>query len=322
MQPIFIFSLPRAGSTLLQRIVAGHPDVMTTSESWTLLPSIYALKEHGVFTEYGHLGVYMGVNDFVGSLPRRRSDYFESLHDFIISLFRKQARNGERFFLEKTPRYHLIIPEIMETFPEGKFIFLWRNPLAIAASIIDTWGRGKWNLYRFYIDLYEGLFRLTEAYRPNLGNMYALRYEDLITNSEKEIESLAAFLGIEGNIKVSDALPANELKGRMGDPTGVHEYGSVSQAPMEKWKSVLSNPFRKAWSKRYLDSIGEDRLRLMGYQSVELMKELEQTASSYQGMTSDFFRQVYGYLFRRFEFKILRFKRKQKKTMGHYYFHY
>ena len=46
--PIFIFSLPRAGSTLLQRVLMGHPEIASIAEPWLLLPLMYVQKEHGV----------------------------------------------------------------------------------------------------------------------------------------------------------------------------------------------------------------------------------------------------------------------------------
>ena len=44
---IFLISQQRAGSTLLQRILGGHPEVHTTAETWLMLHPIYALREQG-----------------------------------------------------------------------------------------------------------------------------------------------------------------------------------------------------------------------------------------------------------------------------------
>lgn len=40
----FLVSLPRSGSTLLQRIVSNHPDIHTVAEPWFMLHPLYALK--------------------------------------------------------------------------------------------------------------------------------------------------------------------------------------------------------------------------------------------------------------------------------------
>jgi hypothetical protein len=45
----------------------------------------------------------------------------------------------------------------MELFPDAKFIFLWRQPLAVAASMIEAFGDGRWNLERYAVDLWDGV---------------------------------------------------------------------------------------------------------------------------------------------------------------------
>ena len=46
IRPIFIFSAPRSGSTLLQRVLAAHTQVATASEPWILLPLLSPLYDH------------------------------------------------------------------------------------------------------------------------------------------------------------------------------------------------------------------------------------------------------------------------------------
>ena len=50
--PIFVFSLPRSGSTLLQRVLMSHNDISSVAEPWILLPQIYSLKKEGTLSEY------------------------------------------------------------------------------------------------------------------------------------------------------------------------------------------------------------------------------------------------------------------------------
>ena len=45
---IFIISQPRSGSTLLQRVLAGHPDVATSAETWLMLHPVYESRKRGL----------------------------------------------------------------------------------------------------------------------------------------------------------------------------------------------------------------------------------------------------------------------------------
>ena len=68
-EPIFIFSITRSGSTLLQRVLAAYDDVATVSEPWVLIPQVYALRRRGVVAEYTHPLMVDAIEDFCETLP-------------------------------------------------------------------------------------------------------------------------------------------------------------------------------------------------------------------------------------------------------------
>src|SRR3712207_7451790 len=80
LTPLFLFSLPRSGSTLAQRILAAHEPIATASEPWILLPYLYTLREHGVYAEYNHRILVQAVEDFCAVLPGGRDDYRSEEH--------------------------------------------------------------------------------------------------------------------------------------------------------------------------------------------------------------------------------------------------
>ena len=146
MRQCFIISQPRAGSTLLQRLLGTHPQVQTIGEPWLAIPFVYALREKGVSSEYIHVSLAQGFGEFVSKLPGGRADYFREVRAMLERLQQKISAPGKTCFLDKTPRYHLILDELAQIFPDAKFIVLWRNPLAIVASILNTWKDGRFDL--------------------------------------------------------------------------------------------------------------------------------------------------------------------------------
>ncbi len=52
LKPLFLFTLPRSGSTLCQRVLAAHPQIATTTEPHLLLPFFYAFKERELYGHY------------------------------------------------------------------------------------------------------------------------------------------------------------------------------------------------------------------------------------------------------------------------------
>jgi Sulfotransferase family len=290
IQPIFIFSVSRSGSTLVQRVIAAHGGVATVSEPWILLPYLYGLRSHGVTAEYEHELMVMAIEDFCRELPGEEEGYRAELRDFVLRLYRRAAGEEARYFLDKSPPYYLIADEIMRLFPEGKFVFLWRNPLSIVASIIETWRQWHPTMYRS--DLFIGLPRLVAAYRAHSARAYSVRFEDLIGGDASQWKAMMDYLEIEFEPDALDRFSDVKLNGRAGDPTGVKRYSALSSEPQEKWKNTLSNPLRKEWCRRYLRFLGNERLEVMGYDGGRIIQELNSQPTSINCLVPDLGRLV------------------------------
>jgi hypothetical protein len=294
VRPVFVLSLPRSGSTLLQRMLATHPQVATASEPWVLLPQLYALREHGATAEYGHRTAARAIADFADALPGGRDDYLAEVRRSALSLYERAAGDAA-WFVDKTPRYHLVVDEIMALFPDARFVFLWRNPLAVAASIIDSFGRGHWNLDRYDVDLHGGIDRLVAAHARRDPRAVAVRFEDVVADPVAGTSAVFELLGLDAADATAEAFADTSLNGRMGDRTGTAAYTEISGEPVERWRMTMANPLRKRWCAGYLRALGRDRLAAMGYDLDELAREVAGIHARPAGLASDVARRAYGY---------------------------
>jgi hypothetical protein len=285
IQPIFIFSVSRSGSTLVQRIIAAHEGVATVSEPWLLLPYVYSFRRGGVDAEYVHPLMVDAIADFCKELPRGSDDYRDELRDCVLRLYEKAAGENAGYFLDKSPPYCLVAAEIMDLFPDGKFIFLWRNPLSIVASMIETWE--PWRPTLSPGDLFTGLPRLVAAFSEGATRAYSVRFEDLVAGDEAEWRRLTSYLGIEFEPDALRRFSEVALNGRMGDPTGVERYSTLSSEPSQKWKRTLANPLRRAWCRRYLRYLGNERLAVMGYDCERIIWELNSQPTCMDSLIPD-----------------------------------
>ncbi len=145
-----------------------------------------------------------------------------------LRLYSRRAKAGAKYFVDKTPRYHVISAEIMRLFSDAHFIFLWRNPLAIIASIIETWGKGRWNLYEFDFDMFDGLERLVATCCQAGDRACSIRYEDLVGEDPVGRQRLFRHLKLESDASQSRQFSAVTLSGRMGDQTGSGVYLAIT----------------------------------------------------------------------------------------------
>jgi hypothetical protein len=284
-RPVFLLSISRSGSTLVQRVMAAHECVETVSEPWLLLPLAYTLRRRGVDAEYLHGQMVEAIDDFAQTLPGGKAEYRATLADFAVGLYERAASPGTTHFLDKSPPYNLVAQEILDLFPHGRFVFLWRNPLSVAASMIETWG--PWRPTMFREDLFVGLPRLVDAYARNAERVHAVRYEDLIAGSRGPWEALMDYVGVAFDPRALSSFAQVTLNGKMGDRTGAARYATVSTEPLEKWRATFASPLRREWARRYVRVLGAERLRTMGYDLGKIEAQLDALPRSFAGSGKD-----------------------------------
>lgn len=293
LAPIFLLSLPRSGSTLVQRVLGAHPSVATVSEPWVLLPPMSALDRDIGAAKYGHRWLVDAVTDLCKQLPNGLEDYYEAIRQFAAAIYGQLAAPGQCFFLDKTPRYHLIAERLLACFPDAKFIVLWRNPLATLGSRLHSYG-GVWRGYSYKVDLYDGVENLLAVSEAHGDRICALRFEDVVSTPEASFRKLFDYLELEFSSSLLDSFPSTQLRGTLGDKTGVEKYSRLSTEPLERWKVTLANPTRRAWCRRYMEWLGNDRLQLMGYDMNDLLSQLNEAPTSWRYVASDLARMAYS----------------------------
>ncbi|MBW1731455.1 MAG: glycosyltransferase [Deltaproteobacteria bacterium] len=273
---LFLVSQPRAGSTLLQRVLGSHSQIHTLAEPWVMLHPIYAAKTRGIETEYGAIYARHALEDFISELPAGYEDYYDGLREMArIWYGRHLDKSGKCYFLDKTPRYYFIIPELIQLFPNAKIIVLLRNPLSVLMSILDTWVQDDWRrlaLHRH--DLLTAPFKLVQTIRELRNRVLVLHYEQFVTQPEQSIRRLCDQLKLPYEHVMRYYGIFRPPKGRMGDNIGIEKYMEPSTDSLEKWKKSIRTPEKKMLAQLYLTLIGENIVTSMGYDFKALSEEV------------------------------------------------
>ena len=286
-KPIFILSAPRSGSTLLQRVLAAHSEITTASEPWLLLPVLSPLYPSLPAPGARDPLIHDALEDFVATLPDERGSYRDAVREFALRLYGGAAQEQEStYFVDKTPLYHLILDEIFATFPDGRFLFLFRNPLSVVASCVELFDHGRWEVARYHMALFQSFADLVPAAERYADRSLVVRFEDLVSGEETRWRAIVEYLGLGWEPQMLGQFTHVGLRGRMGDPTGVRTYEHLSTEPLEKWRATIASPVRRVWCMRYLRWIGADRLATMGYDLADLQRQLTLTGGG-AGQTFD-----------------------------------
>ena len=266
---IFILSLPRSGSTLLQQILGGHSQVHTVSEPWLMLHPLYSLREQGIETEYDASLARKGLEDFLDELDEGRQVYLDAVRAYASRLYGAAlSQSGKTFFLDKTPRYHLILPELRACFPKAQFVFLLRNPLAVLSSTLQAWFENDTRQLdgtSNYHDLTEGAKHLADALETFGDEAIVVRYEELVSDPQHTIDTLCRRLGISFEEDILTYGDVSATAGHHGDQTRIHEHDRVVADYRDAWFQNFQDMQRKQFAFAYLESLGTETLGHLGY---------------------------------------------------------
>ena len=273
---IFLIGQPRSGTTLLQRILGNHAEVHTVSEPWILLYPLYFLKHEGWDADFGADLARDAYVEFAKNLKGGNSDYISAVQQMCQYLYNRVLEGtGKKYFLDKTPRYYLVIREIIHVFPKAKVIILFRNPIAVLCSILNTWiGKNHELLYHYKKDLLDAPSLLLEAIDEYPSRILKVYYEDLVENPEQELRSICGNLNIpfvEGILEYSKAtLP----RWKYGDHKTVYKYQRPDPSKANAWTESLTDPYVWKLSSEYIDMLGKKVIDKMGYSYNDLIHTL------------------------------------------------
>lgn len=261
---------------MLQKVLGAHPDVFTTSEPWLALAPLYALRPHGTRTEYSHGLAQQALRNFLQQLPEGEAVYFAAVRLMLEHLYGSALKvAGKQVFLDKTPRYHLIIDELQKVFPDAHFILLIRNPLAVLASTLDPSPQEPNVLRQFHADLLGAPRRLARALaHPNGRRQTVVRYEDFVKDPEGGAARLCAAVDLTppppGLVEYG-ASRAGQERWMLGDQGTVYRESRPVATRAGRWVDVLHR--HADWTRLghgYLKALGPELLGVLGYDAAEL----------------------------------------------------
>src|SRR5215471_3100079 len=189
--PIFIVGLPRSGSTLLEQILASHPDVDGTQELHDI-PRIVA--------ELQGQGPNRGGARYPDLLPGLDPLLFERFGRRYLNETRVYRRGRQRF-VDKMPNNFWHIGLIHLMLPHARIIDIRREPMACCVSNLkQLYARGQEFCYGIediarYYRTYLELMRHWNRVLP--GRILRVSYEDLVEDFDTNLRRLLAHCGLE-----------------------------------------------------------------------------------------------------------------------------
>ena len=194
---IFIVGMPRTGTTLAERLLVQSGKVAAAGE----LP------------DFGNL-LAAATQKVIDANPDQNQAQASLAIDFA-ALGReymrgaREAAGGSHFFIDKLPVNYLYCGMIHKALPNAKIIHLQRDPLDSCYAVFKTL---FFNSYSFATDLgdlaeyyiaYHRMMQHWHAVMP--GRILDMRYEDLVSETERQARRMHDWCGLAWNPAVLDA---------------------------------------------------------------------------------------------------------------------
>jgi len=217
-RPVFVVGHRKTGTTLLQELLDGHPqlavlpgesnhfhtflpqvahspDLASEAQRWWLLrlvspsgiPPFWALGPPPATGADPYLAFTARLTGLVAANPGRDP----------LGMAAAALSPAERLaWVEKTPGHEHRLDEILAVYPQARFLHVVRDPRSVAAAIVrlDVATDRPTDL----VDVGLTIRRSLEAADRNRAERYVVvRYEDLVADPEAVMRGVAEFAGID-----------------------------------------------------------------------------------------------------------------------------
>lgn len=285
MSMFFLMSSERSGSNFITKLLNGHDNICGPSTKHIINPVARNLFRYGnlaIKENWDELltDIYGLMN--VGFSIWRKELSLKELQDLapvgdieslIRNIFMSEARaNGKQHVFIKENLVYEFLPFLLLNFPESKYIYQTRDPRDMALSwkknanhpggIVEAarvWQKDQQNTLKNYHEL------------SKKGKAYFIRYEDLISDSDRYIAEIIEFLGLPHDKNIVN-FHKDEL--------------TQKNAGMQKAWNNLSREIIQDNKKKYLKELSKKEIKIiekicyvemhyLGYECEYLKEELD-----------------------------------------------
>jgi tetratricopeptide (TPR) repeat protein len=227
--PIFIVGLPRAGSTLLEQILASHSQVDGTMELHNILGLASRLRGRSTSQSDQEAQYPKNLNEI-------NPEYFKRFGQQFIDetqVYREKAP----LFIDKMPNNFLHIGLIRLILPNAKIIDARRSPMACCFSgFKQLFAEGQ----DFSYDL-EDMGRYYQAYLKLMshwddvlpGYVLKVNHEDVVDNLETQVRRMLDFCGLEFEQSCVDF---HKTKRNIKTPSSEQVRQPIYKSATEQWR--------------------------------------------------------------------------------------
>ncbi|MDJ0633597.1 MAG: sulfotransferase [Xenococcaceae cyanobacterium MO_188.B29] len=275
-EPIFILGISqRSGTNFLSDLLSLHPDCDAT-----LIPEDFFMAHADLLIKFAdsldRIWQYWKIDKIVGSPEKLYECFGSSLTSFLNSQETKHNQQTESYDLDyslnKSPKIRITktpsvknLPYFFKLFPYSPLLIIIRDGRSVVESSVKTFDRSYEQEIRAWANAAQTIIKAETEFKKFNRKYLIVKYEDIFTKTEKELNNIFSFLGLDA--KKYDFNKALNLPVR-GSSELKEKIGKVHWQTVEKSKDF--NPLMRYshWNKglhQRFNWIAGDYLEMFGY---------------------------------------------------------
>lgn len=222
---IFIVGMFRSGTSLLERMLAGHPEVADGGETYQLSAALREAADRDSL-EVIDTGLLSTLSsDRLAGVPARMHDYA------------RWRGRGKRWLTEKLPLNFLNVGLIADAMPDARILHMQRDPIATCFSNLRTLFRAgapfacDQRRMAHFFGLYRELMAHWHAALPS--RVLDIAYADVVEDPERESRRVMAHCDLA---YVPGALERGQQGGNVATASVAHARKGVLGGRSQVWK--------------------------------------------------------------------------------------
>jgi tetratricopeptide (TPR) repeat protein len=224
--PIFIIGMPRSGTSLVEQIVASHPEIHGMGE-----------------TSFIEQAVTIPSSDGQLALPDQEllatGSYLKEMAEKYVAGIKPQLPDQTTFFTDKMPQNFLYLGMIRSLFPTARIIHCRRDPVATCFSCYKNFF--AWKGQEFAYDLQElaeyylMYMDLMDHWRTVIPDSFLeVNYADIINGQETETRKMLDFCGLDWH---QDCMDFHQTKRAVITASVMQVRQPIYKTSLDLWKN-------------------------------------------------------------------------------------